>query len=136
MFLDHINAFTALALIAGLTVLIFLTWRYFFHRGSDCALDKDGLQIRYFYGLLKFKSAYGQIDSVILLSFLEFLFSSLHLRCLVSGLWAITRWPSRVVVIKRKRGVTVEYLVVTPKDAPAFVEQLRLRIKEAATSPA
>lgn len=128
MFLSHIDAFTALIIIAGLTVPIYCAWKLLFYRGDDCSVTEDGLTVRYCFGLLRFRTTFRQIESIQLLPFADFLFSRLYLQCVMSGLWAISRWPSHVVVVRRKRGVTFEYLVITPRDAPAFVERLQKEV--------
>jgi len=131
MFLDYINIYTALILIGGLTFLIFFVWRYFCYTENDCLLEEDGLKILYLGGLLKAKVRYDQIESVVLLPFLKFFFSTLHFRCMASGLWRVSRASGNVVIVKKKRTVVFGYVVISPKDEAAFVEQLQRRIKEA-----
>jgi hypothetical protein len=136
MFLDYINFYTAFILIGVLTLLLFFVWRRFVHIENSCQLEEDGVKLLSWGGLLKIKVHYENIESVVLLPFFKFFFSTLHLRCMTSGLWLNSRTPSDVVVIKKRRAVMFGYMVITPKDPVAFVEQLQRRIKEVkATSP-
>jgi hypothetical protein len=131
MALNYINIYTALILIGGLTFLVFFIWRYFCYAENDCLLEEDGLRILYLGGLLNTKVRYNQIESVILLPFLKFFFSTMHLRCMASGLWRVSRASGNVVILKKKRAVVFGYIIITPKAETAFVEQLQQRINEA-----
>jgi hypothetical protein len=131
MFLNYINIYTAFILIGGLTFLIFFVWRYFCYTENDCQLGEDGLKVLYLGGLLKVKVRYDQIESVVLLPFLKFFFSTLHFRCMVSGLWRVSRASGNVVIVKKKRAVVFGYIIISPKDETTFVEQLQRRINEA-----
>ena len=129
MFPDYVNIYTAFILIGVLTLLLFFAWRRFIHIENICQLEEDGVTLLSWGGFLKIKVRYENIESVALIPFFKFFFSTLHLQCMASGLWLYNRTPENVVIIKKRRAIMFGYIAVTPKDEAEFVEQLQRRIQ-------
>jgi hypothetical protein len=137
------NANTTIALIIIVVIVVFVSCvtHYVFRYASSklgteklakegVVLTDDGLEVQGLLVLNRKIICYGDVKSVELLSF----FTSLLFLFKVSVLWVCTRPFADVVAIEfRSPPQYNKYLLVTPKDAPAFVEQLRRQIKKSQT---
>lgn len=92
------------------------------------ALTEDGLEVLRFFGIGKMKLNYADVESVELLPYRGPL-PELHPRFRMSARWIGTRPFHQVVIIKLKGPRFFRYLLSTPKNGPAFVEQLKSRIE-------
>jgi hypothetical protein len=99
-------------------------------------LTESGLEYLGFLWIVKMKAHYTDVESVELLPYNTGLISFISFRYGFTSHWICKRTFSDVVLISLKGSRVYKKLLLTPKDAPAFVEQLRLRIKESETSPA
>lgn len=95
------------------------------------ALTKNGLEVLRIFGLGKMRLNYADVESVELLPSYKGPLATLLLRYRMSARWIGTRLFGQIVVIKLKGPRLFKYLLATPKEASAFVQQLRSRIEPA-----
>jgi hypothetical protein len=97
-------------------------------------LTESGLEFLGFLWIVKMKAHYTEVESVELLPYYTGLISFIFFRYGFTSHWICKRTFSDIVLINLKGSRIYKNLLFTPKDAPAFVEQLRRRIKETQTS--
>jgi len=92
-------------------------------------MTENGLEVLRFFGIGKMRISYADVESVELLPHYRGPLATLLLRYNMSARWIGTRLFHEIVVIKLKGPRFFRYLLSTPKNGPAFVEQLQSRIK-------
>ena len=92
---------------------------------SKCGIEYWGL---FFTGVRQ--KPFSEIQSVALVPYFEVVVSVLFFRYGLSARRVPFNPFGKIVVIRLKHPNPIEYLFFTPKDAPAFVEQLQRRIKQ------
>lgn len=92
-------------------------------------MTEDGLEVLGHFGIGKMTVSYTNVESAELLPHFRGPFVTFLFRYKMSARWIGTRAFHEVVVIKLKGPRLIRYLVSTPKNGPAFVEQLNARIK-------
>jgi len=97
-------------------------------------LTEDGVELPRFLWMGKMKVSYTDVETVELLPWYKGLISILLFRYGFSVRSICTRFFHEIVVIKLKGARVFEYLLVTPKNAQAFVEQLKFRMKQSRAS--
>lgn len=94
-------------------------------------MTENGLEVLRFFGIGKMKVNYADVESVEVLPYYRGPLATLRLRYGMSARWIGTRLFHEIVVIKLKGPRVFRYLLSTPKNGPAFVEQLKARIEPA-----
>jgi hypothetical protein len=129
--------FCGVALIATLIVVLFkLTAKLLGVQqvvGDGIVMTETGLE---YGGFLKLKANYADIESVELLPFNVGFFKCMFYYNGFRSHWIRRTMFGDIVVITFKGSRIYKNLLFTPKDAPAFIEQLQRRIKQAELSSA
>lgn len=92
-------------------------------------LTENGLEYLGFALLWKMRASYADVESVAIVPYFRALISGIFYRYGMSALWIWTRPSHQVVVIKLKGRRFYKYILFAPKDASAFVQQLKSRIE-------
>jgi len=91
-------------------------------------MTESGLEILRFFGIGKTNISYSDVESVELLPFYRGPIVIFLWRYGFSARWIGTRLFHKIVVIKLRGPRLFKYLISTPKDGDAFVDQLKARI--------
>jgi hypothetical protein len=102
---------------------------------DGAVLTESGLEVLRFFGFGKLTLRYSEIEGAEILAHLRGPLATLLPRYRMSARWIGTRPLHPIVVIKLKGPRAFKYLLSTPRDALAFVEQLRSRIEGARSEP-
>jgi hypothetical protein len=93
-------------------------------------MTENGLEVLRFFGIGKMNVSYADVESVELLPHFRGPLATLLFRYKMSARWIGTRLFHEIVVIKLRGPRLFKYLLSTPKNGPAFVEQLKSRVEQ------
>jgi len=123
-----------------LAVLIVVAWLKLSNRSyrvgqlrvDGAALTESHLELPGFLWLSVVRFTYADIESVERLPFAKGVISLLLFRYGISTRLIFTRLFQEIVVIKLKAPSFFKYVMITPRNAAAFVEQLQSRLRRGA----
>lgn len=130
-------AFTVLISVALVAVITLFVFRFLARSlgvrelvEGGVLLTESGIEFLKFSGLGKIKVNYSEVASAEMLPFFNGLISIWGFRYGLSVRWILTgNFSGKIVVVRLKGRRVSEYLCFIPKNAPAFVEQLKSRIE-------